>query len=200
MVGGAYAPQHRWRRSIQVDRLPSHSQGYCGTHERPGTWRRCFFPGWILGGSGGSRAPPASEFRDQGQEGGHQIKNTKKHKTGLQAPPGASRGLQGPPPGASSRGLQGPPGVAGASRTASDLASSRFRVVQKPPGPPCASRDLPRPKKPQPSTSSKFEGLPFPGVGGVQEPLTSFKLSKLSTYANEEVLLLTKMDLTEFRS
>ena len=33
MVGGAYAPQHRWRRSIQVARLPSHSQGYCSTHE-----------------------------------------------------------------------------------------------------------------------------------------------------------------------
>ena len=34
MVGGAYAPRHRWRRSIQVARLPSHSQGYCSTHER----------------------------------------------------------------------------------------------------------------------------------------------------------------------
>ena len=33
MVGGAYAPRHRWRRSIQVARLPSHSQGYCSTHE-----------------------------------------------------------------------------------------------------------------------------------------------------------------------
>ena len=38
MVGGAHAPRHRWRRSIQVARLPSHSQGYCSTHERPGTW------------------------------------------------------------------------------------------------------------------------------------------------------------------
>ena len=39
MVGGAYAPQHRWRRSIQDARLPSSSQGYCycSTHERPGT-------------------------------------------------------------------------------------------------------------------------------------------------------------------
>ena len=39
MVGGAYAPRHRWRRSIQHARLPSHSQAYCSTHERPGTWR-----------------------------------------------------------------------------------------------------------------------------------------------------------------
>ena len=39
MVGGACAPRHRWRRSIQHARLPSHSQGYCSTHERPGTWR-----------------------------------------------------------------------------------------------------------------------------------------------------------------
>ena len=37
MVGGAQAPRHRWRRSIQDARLPSHSQGYCST-ERPGTW------------------------------------------------------------------------------------------------------------------------------------------------------------------
>ena len=39
MVGGAYAPQHRWRRLIQDACLPSHSQGYCSTHERPGNWR-----------------------------------------------------------------------------------------------------------------------------------------------------------------
>ena len=68
----------------------------------------------------------------------------------------------------------------------------------------------------RPSTSSNLEGLQelqkspagasrppgasSRGLGGLQEPLTSFKLSRLSTYANEEVLLLTKMDLTEFRS
>ena len=114
MVGGAYAPRHRWRRSIQVARLPSHSQGYCSTHERPGTWRSSpRFPYKVntlnlvvevLGGAG---------FFPDGFWGGLRVQGPlcRGRRRGgpafFQGPPRASTGLQGPPP--------GPPGTGGGS-------------------------------------------------------------------------------------
>ena len=74
------------------------------------------------------------------------------------------------------------------------------------PGPP-SSRGLQNPAQEplkelqkSPAGASRPPGASSRSLGGLQEPLTSFKLSGLSTYANEEVLLLTKMDLTEFRT
>ena len=176
-------------------------------------------------GSGGSRAPPASEFRDQGpesQEGG--VSRQKNAKTGppqaglqgLQGPPGASRGLlqgsqgasrllQGLHPGPNpSKGLMalqtppGPPGASGVSRSLQGPSALRPPDVFQPKGPvgPCS----PQFRSLKSQQTDLRQGASSRGLGGLQEPLTSFKLSGLSTYANEEVLLLTKMDLTEFRS
>ena len=79
MVGGAYAPRHRWCRSILVARLPSHSQGYCNTHEaryRSGFCRSI------------PRVHPANfRTRPESQEGG---------LSGFQSFPGPPRASQGP--------------------------------------------------------------------------------------------------------
>ena len=119
MVGGAYAPRHRWRRSIQVARLPSYSQGYCSTYERPGpggvllgtSTGPLYSKNWLVfsrvdfGGALGVQGPSCERISGPGALKASTISSskfiTKKHKNGtaagLQEPPGASRGLQGPP-------------------------------------------------------------------------------------------------------
>ena len=191
-------PPHRWRRSIQVDRLPSHSQGYCSTHERPGTWR----------------SSPQDQYWSL-------ILSLTLKGREVQKPAGLSGGLQGAqgPPGASSS----PPAFLGPSRPAQASGTWGFRGLQafqkgagrgvKPPGPPGSSTVQLRPPKAKVSDKT-VKGLqefqkslagPFRPAGASSRASgacrsLSFKLSRLPTYANEEVLLLTKMDLTEFRS
>ena len=117
--------------------------------------------------------------------GGASTLPPKPWRAGFQGP-GASRGLQASGPCRASRPPQTP--AKPPSRTPKISTTSRG-LKQKP-------QALSRPQerlRQGPSATSR-------GLGGLQEPLTSFKLSTLSTYANEEVLLLTKMDLTEFRS
>ena len=107
MVGGAYAPQHRWRRSIQVARLPSHSQRYCSTHERPERYCR-------------THERPGS---------------WRSFVKSIPEQDGASRNLQGPPASAGSKGLHGPPDASGASKGLLSGASEAFtdRALQGPP-------------------------------------------------------------------
>ena len=107
-------------RSIQHVRLPSHSQGYCSTHERPG------ISGPVL------------------------------------------------------KSLPRPPSFAGLPSTS---------------GPP------PRASQPRsliPGSRPFYKGLLKGRLLGLLQ--TSFRLSGRSAYTDEKVLLLTKMDLTEFRS
>ena len=154
MVGGAYAPRHRWRRSIQVARLPSHSQRYCSTHERPGTWKsspRDQY--WSLIKSIANFRTRGPESQEQGVSSSKFITTSKEKRDrrrrasrGLQGPPGASRGLQrtsgaGPP-----QRFQTPP----MSLSSSDRGIVRVSEIA------CGAS---RP----PGASSR-------GLGGLQEP------------------------------
>ena len=148
MVGGAYAPRHRWRRSIA--RLPSYSQGYCSTYERPGTWRSLLgtspAPQTLAagvdarGGVGGFRGRSCERISGPGALRGRR-RGSAAPKTG--PPPGAQNplrasGLQGGFRASSKAGkpsenrLQGfpglqefPSGASGACRSLSPLSSSQ---------------------------------------------------------------------------
>ena len=87
-------------------------------------------------------------------------------------------GLQGPPGASGLQGYQGFSETFPGSR-ASEIGA--FRGLR--------------------ASGASETGFQAPGLGPWKLPLlTSFKLSGPSAYTNEEVLLLTKMDLTEFRS
>ena len=148
-------------------------------------------PGPLLRANFRTRGP---ESQEEGVSSSKFITKAKTQKRdrrnrGPAGPPGASRGLQGPPGASSPANCGGP--RQGPSRVSSLQGTQTFWAFRQ--NYRFAASEIAYRGLQAPGASSR-------GLGGLQEPLTSFKLSGLSTYANEEVLLLTKMDLTEFRS
>ena len=105
---------------------------------------------------------------------------------GLYSPPGASKGLQGR--------LEG-------SRTVQDLRPPQAsRSLQKPPGPAASKPRKPLQNLSRTFTSSLHQGPRLRLQAVCPEGSRALLHSGPSAYTNEKVLLLTKMDLTEFRS
>ena len=162
--------------------LPAFPQpGECSTHERPGTWRRpVLLPEKVITLNPSVQALQAAGWFFSGLLQAN-FRSRRAFKT-LKA----SRGLQRP---------QAPPG---SSRGLSPLqrASRRLQRLQASPG---VSKEF----------SGGFENFlkrMFVGFGAFIRAFRGFasrapfSLSEPSAYTNEKVLLLTKMDLTEFRS
>ena len=194
MVGGAYAPRHRWRSSIQHARLPSHryleefSLGPVLVPYKVNTLNLVVEAVQGLG------------VFFQGGCWGPLCNNYKKQKTGPSQVPfrGLPGAFEGPPrglprasqrPETSQRPLKHLPG---------GLDGPCFQAPFKGPLIPGGPRRLPKLTEPPQlappcSTNFPFSFTPPPGL--LQ---TSFRLSGPSAYTNEKVLLLTKMD--DFRS
>ena len=144
------------------------------THERPGTW---------------SRGP---ETQDRGVSGPNFKDCGPPNPSGAS---GASGGLQGP----SGRGL--PPDifrVQELSRPPAQVGgvSGASKVFQNPPSTPSKGQKSGRASSPTTTASPSLSS----NRKVARPPHNFFSLSEISAYTNEKVLLLTKMDLTEFRS
>ena len=153
-------------------RLPSHSQGYCSTHEKPGTckssprdqysltkslpWAPAGFFGWVLSGVWGAKASSATKGADS--SGPNFSPQPSQHL------PRASHRREASPP-RGHEGASAPHALPHSCKVFSGIS----RGLQGPPS-------LLRPKPPV---------LPEPQILRVaRPPQTSFNLSEPSAYTN----------------